>query len=162
MFDSMNGIITGGLGVGLPACCNLITMRFHLGKRCHIDVIPPVIPPVHIQEPGGGSYPMAPGSAKNIFQPVGQPRIPIGANPPFYVPVSDKLGDKAGQFKFTVVWDNKEVIKDYVLPNRSGRIVINLLQITDVTRDKIKIMSTNIRKITNNIKLIFHKYTKIK
>ena len=158
MFDSMNGIITGGLGVGLSASCNLITMKFHIGKKCHIEVVPITSIPTNT----GGSQPLAPGAVKNFFQPVGQPRIPIGANPPFYIPVTDKLGTKVGQFQFTVKWKDKEIIKDYVLPNRTGRIVINLLKITDVTREQIKIVSTNIKRIATNIKLKFHKYTKTK
>ena len=158
MFDSMNGIITGGMGVGLPACCSLITMKFHLGKRCNIEITP-VVPPQPLQT-SGGSLPMAPGSAKNFYQVVGEPRVPIDTHAPYYIQTN--IENKAGQFTFTIQWDDKDIVKNYIIPNNSGRILIKLLQINDMTRTKIKVISSNIINVTNKVKVLFHKYTKIR
>lgn len=48
--NTYSGLITGGLG--MAACCGMITMGFHLFK-CTIEVLPPV-------SGGGGSQPSSP------------------------------------------------------------------------------------------------------
>jgi len=132
-------IITGGLGVGFKACEGLITTHFSL--YC-VPVPPPVVPPVG---GGGGPYP---GAAWNKFDDVSN----------FFQPVQDvydptKIYKTKKQVIIKVDFGTFHMEKIYLVPIQRANTIVAVVNVLNVTREKIRISVNKIRRVLHNIKV---------
>jgi len=137
--DPINGLITNGLGVDLPACAMIMTATtFTLGPCSAAIVIPPA------GYYSGGSVPMAPGEAKNFYKPVD--RVNLQPAKDFYVqhkvPVKKRIvtvkltfGDRTTEKEF-MIRENKLVVLVKVMnfvKRVSGGISVKVADLKRVT-----------------------------
>ena len=131
--NAASKIITHGLGPGNKACEGLITTHFSL--YCIEITI----------KPGGGGGPY-PGSAWNKIDNIND----------FYTPVPDHY-DPNNTYKvkkqviITVKLGNINVEKIYLVPINRTKIIINVLNLLNITKERINISVKNIKKILHNI-----------
>ncbi len=138
--DVKGGIITGGLG--RPACKGMITMAT-FSLWCEVE------PPKEPVTQGGGSIPLAPGEIANLYQPVEGGAEAVGlpggegnfVNPAAYgkrvVRVAVKLNDRVFE-------------KEYLVTDKRAKSVITIVNLINVTKDRMMVMASNIQRITTS------------
>jgi len=131
-------IITGGLGIGFKACEGLITTHFSLYCR-------PITPPVPPTGGGGGPYP---GPAWNKVDNIQN----------FYQPVKD-IYDPDAMYKtkkqviLKIDIGNIHVEKIYLVPIQRADTLVTVLNVLNVTRARINVGISRLRKVLHNIKV---------
>jgi hypothetical protein len=131
-------IITGGLGVGFKACEGLITTYFSL-------YCVPVAPPVPPTGGGGGPYP---GPAWNKVDNIQN----------FYQPVKD-IYDPDAMYKtkkqviIKVDFGTFHMEKIYLVPIQRADTLVAVLNVLNVTRARINIGVSKLRRVLHNIKI---------
>jgi hypothetical protein len=109
-----SGIITKGLG--LPACCAMITANFGLVCGCKIQVINP---PIDISGGGGGSYAVAPG---------------------IYVPWPKSVQKNTKMVLITVKFNqDKTWRQSYIISTRKADIVVRVIGIVNAMTAKLQV-----------------------
>lgn len=122
--NTYSGLITKGLG--LPACCGLITMGFGL-FRCTIDVIP--IPPTS-GGGGGGGVSIRPG----INVPFRQTRI-----------APDRI------IRITVGISDKKWSRAYTVDRSKAAIVVRVVNVVNSLHDRVSVNVSKLSKIVRKI-----------
>lgn len=145
MEDLLNGLLTKGLGVDLPACKTLITMQFNLFT---LDVSVPLGSAGY-----GGSPPLAPGEIHDFYKPIDPETFPDPLDPSFFtnpivtgeprtvkeiVTIKMKIGDRI-------------IEKEFAVPKKRIKIIVKVANIINSTRDKFNIVISNIKRVKNNI-----------
>jgi len=135
-----SGLITGGLG--LPACSGLIVNTF--GVTTCLTIIP-------IRESGGssgGSIPLLPGEIQNFYTPVDTQVTKTNtgnlAKPGIY-------GKKI--VKITVSYKKMKTEKEFMINKEQEKMLVNILNLMNTTKSRIKITIDNLKKITNKLKI---------
>lgn len=127
--DKINGLITNGLGVGLPACAMMMTATtFTLG---------PVVITL-----GGGSRPMPPGTAKDFYKPVDRINL---QDPPFYTPYNVPV--KKCIVKVNLKFGDREIEKEYAIREQRLKVLVKVLNFTKRVQGGISVMVVNMKKI---------------
>ena len=124
---SYSGLITGGLG--MPACCGMITMGFHVFK-CKIEVVPPPVRPPNI---GGGPY-VANG---------------------FYIPMTKQLTHTTKMVLITVTYKDRTWKKAYVVDRVRAAIVVKAVDFFNAARKKIEIGVSALRRVKHQVTAAF-------
>jgi hypothetical protein len=141
MVDVAPGIVTFGLGAGPTSV--IIGNIFNLGFKVDIiggsPIIPPVIPPVG--GGGGGSRPLPPGAIKNFYKPVEEQ--------PLY-----KADDKKYPITIRVTFRGKVTEKTYIVARRRKDIIVTVVNLINVARERVSIVVKNITKIPSRIMTI--------
>lgn len=128
--NTHSGLITKGLG--LPACCGLITMGFGVFK-CTITIPPPVVG----VGGGGGPYPPAAilnparGTPTKGYINYHTPRDPRVANTR-YIQITLKLGDKTFEKIFTT-------------DDTGAEKVVRVVDVINKAKQRISIVVNNIK-----------------
>lgn len=115
---SYSGLITNGLGLG--ACCGLLTMGFSVFK-CNIEIVPPY---VRRRAVSGGS-------------------VPVGS---FYIPVTKPITYDSRVVIVTVKVKENTWKKAYVVDKSKADIIVRVINV--ITTIKTKISSIK-RSLTN-------------
>lgn len=130
-----SGIITKGLG--LPACCGMITMHFSLFK-CTIEVTPPV----GISGGGGGPYP--PSMIHNPAR--GTPtRGHINYHTPQQRPTNSRyvyITVKVGETTFKKIYTTDDTQADRI---------VKMISVINKAKQRISVIVNNIRLIPNKL-----------
>lgn len=143
-------IITKGLTCGHgpldPCKSGLITTAFSL----YCTSTPPTLPP----SGGGGPYPhdawnkFNPGEIQNFYKPV---------DPTDYLLIpKDQEAEYFRRYapvKITFKMGDILVEKEYRVPEERRKVVIKAFSMVDVTRDRINIAITNMKRVTKGIVL---------
>lgn len=117
--NTYSGLITKGLG--MPACCGLITMGFGLFK-CTIEIIVPPLPPTG---GGGGSYAVHPG---------------------VYVEWPKKITPRTKMVLITVKFDEKKAWRhSFTVDGRKADITVKAVEIVNKTANKIAVGVDNVK-----------------
>ncbi len=125
--NTYSGLVTKGLG--MPACCGLITMGFGLFK-CTIEVI---IPPP--SGGGGGSYAVHPG---------------------VYVEWPKKITPKTKMVLVTVKFDEKRVWRhSYTVDGRRADITVKAVKFLNKTSERIAVGVDYIKKTARRVTAVF-------
>lgn len=132
------GIITGGLG--RPACHGMITM-FPFSLYC-------AVVPAPLQ--GGGSIPLAPGEIQNFYQPVDSS---LGTKPSEGQFVDPRVYGKK-LVKVTLKFNEHTVHKEYLVTEKRAKHVITVVNLVNATRAKMKVMASNIHRVTTRAVVI--------
>ena len=132
-------IITKGLSCGRTTSCEggtlVITGPFNL--FC-LTAMPPRSMPI-----GGGSRPMQPGEISQLYQPVPEEwqyiQVPREKEAEYFrrrknVVISVNLG----KFKTT---------KEYLVPEEKAKIMFNIVNALNVTRERMSVRVTNMKRI---------------
>ena len=128
--NTYSGLITGGLG--LPACCGMITLQFHVFK-CTIAVIPGA--------PIGGSTPVTQGG--------------------FYVPFPKKMTQTTKQVLITVKFSRDHVWrKAYVVDNYKADIIVKIFNIINTITNNFNVGVNTIKHKYKQVTAIFTKVDK--
>lgn len=128
--NSYSGLITKGLG--MPACCGLITMGFGL-FFCKIEVIEP--PPEGGS--GGGSFATHPG---------------------IMVPFRTKIQQKTKNVQITVKFSKKQAWRrSYVVTTRKADIVVKVINIVNAVTSKLTVGIDRVRQATKRVTAVFNK-----
>ena len=125
---SYSGLITGGLG--MPACCGLITMGFHVFK-CKIEIVTP--PPSGGGGAGGGPY-VANG---------------------FYIPMTKQLTHTTKFVMVTVTYKDKTWKKAYVVDRIRAKIVVSAVNFINAARSRIEIGVSTIKRVQRRVTAAF-------
>lgn len=126
--NTYSGLVTKGLG--MPACCGLITMGFGLFK-CTIEVI---IPPPS-GGGGGGSYAVHPG---------------------VYVEWPKKLTPKTKMVLVTVKFSEDKVWRhSYTVDGRKADISVKAVNFLNTTMERISIGVDKIKKAARSVTTLF-------
>ena len=125
---SYSGLITGGLG--MPACCGLITMGFHVFK-CKIEIVNPPIRPPNIG--GGGPY-VANG---------------------FYIPMTKQLTHTTKFVMVTVTYKDKTWKKAYVVDRIRAKIVVKAVDFINAARSRIEIGASAFKRVQRQVTAVF-------
>lgn len=135
-------IITGGLGG--DACEGMLTTTFHL--FCGIQVIVPVAPTIDLNKQGGGSRPLAPGEIKTFWKPVKNQVV----TPEFYTPLDsvEIIPKNIVTVKMTV--GSKTMKKEFIVGSRRLDVIVKVLNITKVGKEKVTATISNIRRVLHN------------
>lgn len=123
---SYSGIITGGLG--MPACCGLLTLGFSL-FRCKIEIFNP---------PAGGGG--------------GGGWSPSGG---FYVPMTKPITSTTKMVLVTVTIKDKTWRRSYVVDRYKASIVVRAVSIMNAMRDRMSVGADSFRKVTQRVTAIF-------
>lgn len=121
--NSFSGLITNGLG--MPACCGLLTMGFGLFK-CTIEIVVPPIPPS-----GGG----------------GGPYVANG----YYVPLTRPLTHTTKLVLVTVTMNNHTWKKSYVVDRTRAKVAVAIVNMINSVRGKITIGVDSLRKAARSV-----------
>lgn len=124
---SYSGLITGGLG--MPACCGLITMGFGVFK-CKIEIVTP-IPPPNIG--GGGPY-VANG---------------------FYIPMTKQLTHTTKFVMVTVTYKEHTWKKAYVVDRIRAKIAVKVVDFINATRKRIDVGVSAIKRARHYVTAAF-------
>lgn len=135
MADPLNGLITNGLGVDLPADAMIITATtFTLGP---VNISVPVIGT-------GGSIPLQPGQVQDFYKPVDQVNLQPKQEPfytPYQVPVKKKV------VKITLKFGEKEIEKEYSVREDKLKIIIKVLNFVNRVKSGISMQVRNLKRI---------------
>lgn len=137
-----NGLLTGGLGIGIPACAMMITATtFNLGP-CGIDI--------KFVADTGYSKVFQPGEIASMYQPVPDNLQPF---PPeildkMYTPYQVPVEKTKIQFKLRI--GEKVFEREYLVRANRRKIVIRVLNVVNATKDLMK-------ATVKNLKTVFHK-----
>ncbi len=131
-------IITGGLG--RPACRGMITVS-------PFQLLCEVATPVQPAGRTGGSIPLAPGEIGNLYQPIEGGSSAVG------LPGGDgKFVDPSvyGKKHIRIVLKMNEytIEKEYMIRDKHANYVVNIINMVNVTKQRMKVMASNIRRIT--------------
>lgn len=140
-------IITGGLTCGhgpLGECRHgIITSPFSL--YC---VTPSIVKP---PAEAGGPYPceawnkLDPGEVQNFYQPVPEE---------YYMVPRDKEEEYLRRYKklkITLKFGNIVAEKEYLVPEKRRRVIVEAFNLADATRKRISLMVEGVKKITKDI-----------
>lgn len=123
-----SGLITRGLG--LPACCGLITMGFHVFK-CTIEVFTPPTP----SDGGGGSYAVEPG---------------------IYVPWPKKITKKTRMVQITVKYREQHTWRcSYILQGIRASIIVRIVDVVNAASSKLSVGIDKLRHAKKRVTAIF-------
>lgn len=125
---SYSGLITGGLG--MPACCGMITMGFHVFK-CKIEVVPPPIRPPNTG--GGGPY-VANG---------------------FYIPMTKQLTHTTKMVLITVTYKDRTWKKAYVVDRIRATVAVKAVNFLNAVKKKIEIGVGALRRVKHQVTAAF-------
>lgn len=137
-----NGLLTGGLGIGIPACAMIMT--------ANIFTIGPCMVTITVKGDIGGSRPLAPGEIGSFYQPVApelqpfKPEVLDKMYTPYQVPV---LKD---QITIRIKLGDKEIERQYLVRKNRRKIIINVLNLINNTKERMHVTA-------KNIKTVFHK-----
>lgn len=127
--NTYSGLITKGLG--MPACCGLITMGFGLFK-CTIEII---IPPTPGAGGGGGSFAVHPG---------------------VYVEWPKKLTPRTRMVLVTVKFSEDKVWRhSYTVDGRRADISVKVVSMLNKTAERISVGVDSIKKAARSVTAIF-------
>lgn len=147
MANLTNGLLTGGLGVDLPACAMIITAKFNLGP-CGVAV--------SVGESANfaaGGPVLQPGEIHNLYQPV--KNVDSIRNtytqPEYYVRPETPV--KKNVVKLTFRFGEKETTKEYLVRAERLKIVVKLIDIVNRTKDKASIIVKGMKKLATRAKL---------
>lgn len=144
--DVCTAIITKGIG-NLPACESIITSQFSIAGLCDVTVIP--------GNPGGGSYPLAPGEVANFYQPV-DPPPGFQDHPAFLVP--DDQRDPFSvrqQVRVIVKFKDSETEREYVVSPRRASMIVNVLNFVNKTSERVSVAFNGFRRsVTKSVKIL--------
>lgn len=141
-------IITGGMGIGIPACSGLIT-AFPFQLLC--IKLPP--PPLRM---GGGSIPLAPGEIQGFYKPV---------DPNIYIPDTKTTPTQQdGEFVDPKVFGKRHVAikvtsrffegeKEFLIPEKRYSVVFKVMNVVNRTMEHMSMVATNIRNIATRAKV---------
>jgi hypothetical protein len=127
--NTYSGLITKGLG--MPACCGLITMGFGLFK-CTIEIIIPPQPPSG--GGGGGSYAVHPG---------------------VYVEWPKKITPKTKMVLITVKMGEKAWRHSYTVDGRKASITVKAVEFINNTTHKISVGVDAVKSATRRVTAYF-------
>ena len=134
---SYSGLITGGLG--MPACCGLITMGFGV-FRCKIEIVDPPNPPV-----GGG----------------GGGHVPVGGHfgqRGHHVPLTRPLTHTSKLIVVSVKYKDHTWRKTYTVDKVRAKIAIRLVNVINKIKDKITVGVESLHRVTQRVTAIFNKH----
>lgn len=127
--NTYSGLITKGLG--MPACCALLTANFGLICGCSIAIIEP--PPGG--GGGGGSYAVEPG---------------------IYVPWPKKITPKSKMVLVTVKFSpEKTWRRSYVLPNTQANILVKAFNVVNSATAKMTVGVNQLKLATKRVTALF-------
>lgn len=124
--NTYSGLITKGLG--MPACCGLLTMGFTLFK-CTINVIP--IPPTPGGGGGGGSYAIHP----NVYQPFNRSRASRRRRLEIVVRVNDQH-----------TWR-----RSYDVTMQAAGFVVRAMNIVNAATSKLSVTVNGLKRVTRQV-----------
>lgn len=119
-----SGLITGGLG--LPACCGLITLGFGVFK-CIIEVYEGAAG-------GGGGW---------------------SPNGGFYVPMSKPITSTTKMVLVTVRIKDKTWRRSYVVDRYKASIVVRAVSIINALKDRLTVGADSFRKVKQRVTAVF-------
>lgn len=125
--NSYSGLITGGLG--MPACCGMITMGFSVFK-CKIEIVTPKPPP---NIGGGGPY-VANG---------------------FYIPMTKQLTHTTKLVQITVTYKDKTWKKAYVVDRVKAKIAVRAVDFINAVRHRIEIGVNAFKRARHQVTAVF-------
>lgn len=120
-----SGLITNGLG--LPACCGLLTMGFGVFK-CTVEIYTPPI--------GGGG---------------GGPYVANG----FYVPLNKQLTHTTKLVIITVKMKDHTWKKSYVVDRTKAKIVVNIVNLFNAIKRNLTVGISTIKRTTAKVMAVF-------
>lgn len=126
---SYSGLITGGLG--MPACCGLITMGFSVFK-CTIEIVNPPKPP---SGGGGGGH-----------VPVGR----VGS-----VPLTRQLHHSSKLVTVTVQYKDHKWKKTYTVEKTRAKIVVSIVNFINKAKKHVMVGVDAVRKLKQRVAATF-------
>jgi hypothetical protein len=127
--NSYSGLITKGLG--MPACCGMLTMGFGLFV-CKIEVI---VPPEGGSGGGGGSFAVHPG---------------------IYVPWPKKVSAKTKQVQITVKFKERPAWRRaYVIDSAKADIVVKVINIVNAVSSRVTVGVNQMRHAVKRVTAVF-------
>lgn len=134
-------IITKGISGG-PACRGLITTHFSLW--CFEVIIPPT--PTGAGS-NGGSRPYMPGEIQNFYK-----QVP-NTTPQYYVPRNQEAKYTVKMVPITIKmkFNGTEIEKLYSVPEKRANIIVNIINLTNTTLNKIKVSINNLKSLRTGL-----------
>lgn len=131
-------IITKGISGG-PACRGLITTHFSLW--CFEVIIPTGA------GSNGGSRPYMPGEIQNFYK-----QVP-NATPQYYVPRNQEAKYTVKMVPITIrmKFNGTEIEKLYSVPEKRANIIVNIINLTNTTLNKIKVSINNLKSLRTGL-----------
>lgn len=137
-------IITGGMGVGIPACRGLI-MALPFQLLC--IVLPGV---------SGGGIPLQPGEIQDFYKPI---------DPKIFKDLTEQPGIQDGEFVDVSVYGKRKVKiivasslfkgeKEFMITERQKRTIVEASNLINTTFKYMSIVAEDIRSIASRAKII--------
>lgn len=142
-----NGLLTNGLGVGLPAHKTLITQFFHLFTAEITVITTPTVAPY------GGSPPLPPGEIQNFYKPVNPSTFPEPLDPSIFNHpiIVDEPRIVKDLIKIRVKFNNVEIEKEFAVPKRRAKIIVNIINFVNSTKDRMSVRIKNLKELKNKL-----------
>ena len=132
--DKINGLLTGGLGIGLAATDMMITATVFTIGPISITVLPDA----------SGSKPLQAGEIKDFYKPVD----PINRQPssePFYTPYQVPVKKK--HVKVELKFGNFEIEKEYLVREDRIKVLIKVLNLVGRVQNGLRFTVRGLRRI---------------
>lgn len=154
MVNLTNGLLTGGLGVDMPACAMIMTAwHFNLGP-CFFEAKVSSVS-------SGGSKPLAPGEIHNFYKPIDptifdkdfDPSIltnPLIQGEPQYVKTLVTVRIRVGE---------RMVEREFAIPKRRAKIIVKVLNIMNSTKAKL---TATVNRLTMTVHKISVKINRLR
>ena len=137
-------IIMKGLSCGKTRACQAGTL-LTAGSSFTLFCATPGNLPVLSEPIGGGSRPMQPGEISQLYQPV-PPELQ------YYVVPRDKEAEyfrKRVPVVITFRYKEKEIVKEYMVPEEKARIIASVASAINVTKDRMSAKLSGLKRVYN-------------
>ena len=144
---AVKAVLMKGLTCGYTTACESGT-SITAGKFtlfCYMPYRPPPRP----AEGSGGSRPMQPGEISQLYQPVPQPQQY------YLVPREEEARYMRTRVPVTILFKmgERSLEKEYMVPEERARIVANVINVVNVTKERMSVTVKNIKRLYCKVKV---------